>query len=156
MFVLEYRQTSGKQRIPLHFFETTIRRIAKRMHISRPYEVSVALVGDAKMKRLNREYRGRNKTTDVLSFEEKEPFFSADSRSFFLGEVYISYPVAKKQAKRHGRELKKELETLFIHGMLHLLGFDHRNEREKRMMMSKEKALSTDGVSALETHEKRS
>ncbi|KKP92009.1 MAG: putative rRNA maturation factor [Parcubacteria group bacterium GW2011_GWA2_36_10] len=85
--------------------------------------ISLALVSEAEIKNLNRVYRHKNKVTDVLSF-------NLDSTAI-LGEVVICLAVAKKQAKENKKSLSAELKLLTIHGILHLLAFDHElNEAE--------------------------
>lgn len=102
-------------------------------------ELSLLLVGDSRMRRLNRRYRGRDATTDVLAFSLQE---SGGPASSLLGDVVISLPQAARQAKAGGRSLDEELAALLIHGVLHLVGYDHeRGEREARRMHRKERAI---------------
>jgi probable rRNA maturation factor len=86
-------------------------------------EVSLALVGDAVMRRLNRDYRGKDKTTDVLSFENHDNY-----QPELLGEIIISYPQIKRQAPQSGKSVRSELEFIFVHGLLHLAGYDDQTE----------------------------
>ena len=86
-------------------------------------ELCVALVSDARMKALNRQFRGKDKVTDVLSFP-------ADARGF-LGDVVIAAGVAKIQAKAAGHSLNTEVRILALHGLLHLLGYDHEADGGK-------------------------
>lgn len=99
-------------------------------------EISLAIVGNARMRKLNKMYRGKNRVTDVLSFGDKsvfeylskafkDKFVEIPDKTERLGEIIICYPRAKKQAKEKGHSLKKEVTILLIHGILHLLGFDH-------------------------------
>jgi len=81
-------------------------------------EIIVNLIGDGLMKKLNLKFRKKDKTTDVLSFNLNE--------SGILGEIYISYPKAKKQAKEYYVSMKDELRRLSGHGTLHLLGYTHK------------------------------
>lgn len=83
-------------------------------------EVCVALVSDRRMRALNRQFRGKDYPTDVLSFP-------SDERGF-LGDIVIAEGVAKRQAKDHGHSLKIEVQTLALHGLLHLLGYDHETD----------------------------
>ena len=102
-------------------------------------EVSVKFVGDTKMRRLNREYRGNDRTTDVLAFAFRE---AGGPPSRMLGDVVISIPMACRQAKSFGYSLSEELARLFIHGVLHLVGYDHeRNETAAQSMKRKEMRL---------------
>jgi probable rRNA maturation factor len=102
-------------------------------------EVSVDLVGDARMRRLNRQYRGIDRSTDVLAFAMRDV---AGPRSALLGDVVIAVPTACRQAQRLGRTLDEELTTLLIHGIVHLLGYDHeRSRREAARMARKERII---------------
>jgi probable rRNA maturation factor len=93
------------------------------------------------MRALNRQYRGTNRTTDVLSFSMREGPF-ADVRPELLGDIIISVPVAEKQAHAAGHSLTREIELLLVHGLLHLLGYDHeRSPAEARRMRRKEDML---------------
>ena len=102
-------------------------------------ELSLELVGDGRMSRLNRTYRGGDGPTDVLAFPLRE---SPGPRSALLGDVVIAFPTAVRQAVSLGHSIDEELVRLLIHGLLHLLGYDHeRGEHEARRMQRKEKAL---------------
>ena len=104
------------------------------------WELSVALVGDTEIRRLNREYRRRDRPTDVLSFSLREGRFGSVARS--LGDVVISLDTAVRQAKERGDHLRDEVDRLLVHGILHLAGYDHEiSEREARRMKRKEHAL---------------
>jgi probable rRNA maturation factor len=93
--------------------------------------VSVLLCGDSRMRRLNREWRGRNRTTDVLSFPS-EPDPPRPPRRLppdgFLGDLVISIPAATRQARRYGHGTGREVQILLAHGLLHLLGYDHEKD----------------------------
>jgi probable rRNA maturation factor len=112
-----------------------------------PYEVSIVFTDSETVKQLNRDYRGVDEPTDVLAFYML-PQKGADS-SFALppdgvtrlGEVIISYPQAVEQAKEQGHATEKELALLIIHGILHLLGYDHEEPKEEAEMRTREKAL---------------
>ena len=96
-------------------------------------DVCVALVSDARMRALNRQFRGKDKVTDVLSFPADPPTalragpsspLGAGTRGF-LGDIVIASGVAKKQAKAAGHSLNTEIRILALHGLLHLVGYDH-------------------------------
>lgn len=94
-------------------------------------EFSIAFVSDRRMKELNRFFRGKNSTTDVLSFtHEPEPFESASDNevSNYLGDVVISAEQAERQAKENGLPLEGEINQLILHGLLHLCGYDHETD----------------------------
>ena len=96
-------------------------------------ECGLLLVGDRTMARLNERYRGIAGSTDVLSFPMREgPFQSLSSA--LLGDVVISAETADRQARSVGRSLRAELAALLIHGILHLLGYDHQTPSETRKM----------------------
>ena len=102
-------------------------------------QLSLLLVGDRRMRRLNRLYRGRDYPTDVLAFPMRE---AGGPASPLLGDVVIALPQAARQAKQDGHFLDQELATLLIHGTLHLLGYDHeRGGREAERMRRKERAI---------------
>lgn len=81
-------------------------------------ELSLVLAGDGLLRRLNREYRGKDKATDVLSFP-------GDGGEAGLGDIVISVAKAERNARRFGRTLPQELDVLALHGFLHVLGYDH-------------------------------
>jgi probable rRNA maturation factor len=88
-------------------------------------EVCVALVSDARMKALNRQFRGKDQVTDVLSFPSAHSTSLRARARGFLGDIVIAAGVAKKQAKAAGHGLNIEIRVLTLHGLLHLLGYDH-------------------------------
>jgi len=95
------------------------------------------------MRSLNRRYRGRDKTTDVLSFSLREGSFS-HIQPQVLGDLVISVPVAVRQATEAGHSLNREIVMLLIHGLLHLLGYDHETgEGNARKMRQREQQLLT-------------
>lgn len=110
-------------------------------------EVSVLFVNDTKMRELNRQYRGKDKTTDVLSFPQIEQFkrfkqFKQFERLTSLGDIVINLHQAKRQAKEHGLSFYDELSWLLIHGLLHLLGYDHEKSKyQARKMREMEREL---------------
>jgi probable rRNA maturation factor len=93
---------------------------------------NLIFIDDAKMKKLNRRFRGRDKTTDVLSF----PIEANDKK--VEGEIYISVPQAKRQAPLFGNKAEGEILRLFAHGFLHLLGYDHHTVEERNEMFARE------------------
>jgi rRNA maturation RNase YbeY len=102
-------------------------------------ELSLELVGDRRMRRLNRMYRKKDRTTDVLAFPMRE---SHNPCPTLLGDVVISVPTALRQAKESGRSVSDELAALLVHGVLHLCGYDHeRSAREALRMRRRETAI---------------
>lgn len=106
-------------------------------------ELSVLFIGDRAMRTLNLRYRGKNTTTDVLSFPLRGGRFPRIQPEM-LGDIVISVPAAARQAGEAGHALTVELERLLVHGLVHLLGHDHeRGLREARRMERKERQLLT-------------
>ena len=103
-------------------------------------ELSLALVDDATGAELNQRFRGRAGATDVLSFALLEGAHT-QHRGGQLGDVVIALGVARRQAEEQGIALEAECLRLLIHGVLHLLGYDHARATEARVMQAKERAL---------------
>jgi probable rRNA maturation factor len=99
--------------------------------------LSVALVGDERMRDLNRDWRGKDSTTDVLSFSQLEGE-TLGGDALLLGDVVISVPVLESQAAEGGWTIAEELARLLLHGVLHLLGFDHETDEDAAAMRSEE------------------
>ena len=96
-------------------------------------ELSILLCDDETIRKLNRRYRKQNRATDVLAFPMQEGPGPA-SHPGLLGDVVISLPAATRQAAERDRPIIQEVTFLLAHGLLHLLGYDHANEREEREM----------------------
>lgn len=98
-------------------------------------EVSVAFVANHVIRQLNSRYRKKNSATDVLSFAERDTKLSSSlNKEKYLGEIIISYPYAKRQAREHKHSIDKELMVLITHGFLHLVGNDHLNKKDEQKM----------------------
>ncbi len=108
------------------------------------FEISITLINDKKMQKINKQYRNKDKTTDVLSFSqlEGEHIPHIEDRLTLLGDVIISYETCYKQAKEKNKSFYEELLILLIHGIYHLLGYDHeRSKEEEKIMKDKERKL---------------
>jgi probable rRNA maturation factor len=105
--------------------------------------VNVALVSDAQVRTLNRRYRGRDYTTDVLSFPAGPNGHRMPAAAKFLGDIVIARGVARRQARQAGHNEPTELRVLALHGLLHLLGYDH--ERDNGAMARLERRLRRKG-----------
>lgn len=109
-------------------------------------EISLSFVDKEKIKELNRDFRSIDKVTDVLSFPI-EDFFNEDRKTLLkkpylmLGDIVICIDVARNQAKDLGHSFERELMYLTCHSILHLLGYDHIKEDDKKIMRSKEKEV---------------
>ena len=123
------------------------RRVLKAEGVTTPYEVSLVFTDSETVQRLNRDYRGVDRPTDVLAFymltqKEANSFFALPPDGVLrLGEVIISYPQAAEQAKEQGHSVEQELALLIIHGILHLLGYDHEQPEEEKRMRGREEEL---------------
>ena len=123
------------------------REVLRAEGVTSPYEMSLVFTDSEKVRRLNRDYRGVDEPTDVLAFymlpqkEADSSFVLPPDSITRLGEVIISYPEAIEQAKEQGHLIDKELALLIIHGILHLLGYDHEQPEEERRMRTREKEL---------------
>ncbi len=105
--------------------------------------VALTLVGDARMRRINRERRGKDRTTDVLSFPLYAPGEATPAGvERLLGDIVISVPEAQRQALAYDATLDAELKRLLVHGLLHLLGHDHERPRERARMVTEERRLA--------------
>ena len=103
-------------------------------------ECSVSLVDDSAMAALNRTYRGKMGSTDVLAFPMTEGRFGAVSPDL-LGDVVISAETAARQARDRGRDVQGELALLLVHGILHLVGYDHGTAEARRRMWQKQRVI---------------
>ena len=103
-------------------------------------ELSVALVDDREIRKLNGEWRGKKRSTDVLSFSLLEGEGSLH-RGRLLGDVIISVETAARQAARRHRGLDEEIARLLIHGLLHILGHDHEDPDEAKVMRAEQRRL---------------
>jgi probable rRNA maturation factor len=94
-----------------------------------PSEVSIVLTDDSAIRTLNRDWRGNDTTTNVLSFPAAPP-----ARAVFLGDIVIAYETLKRECENEQREFLHHLAHLAVHGFLHLLGYDHRTDRQAEEM----------------------
>lgn len=128
----------------------TVRRWAERMLVDlevEDRELSIVLTDDAEIHALNRDYRGKDRPTDVLAFAMDEGEGS-EFAGPLLGDVVISVETARRQASRRKRELEAELRMLLAHGLLHLLGWDHQTDEEDRLMKARTRALCRVAIAA--------
>ena len=123
----------------------------KKLNIKCDPIVSVSIVDNRYIHKINKKYRHIDRPTDVISFAFLDSENNYDKVLFspgpvVLGDIYISLEKAKEQAEEYGHSLHRELSFLFVHGLLHLLGYDHMNEEdEKEMFQLQEEILSEKG-----------
>jgi probable rRNA maturation factor len=111
-------------------------------------EVTLVVADDETVAALNQQYRGVEGPTDVLSFPAQEPtpgFVSALEVDAYLGDIIIALPFTRRQAAELGRPLAAELRLLAVHGVLHLLGYDHAEPDEEAAMWARQDAILTHG-----------
>jgi len=126
--------------VPLNQLRAKAKKLLKDLGVS-PAELSILLVDNPQIQKLNRLWRKKDRPTDVLAFAQREGE-GADPADPVLGDIVISVEQAKKQAEAQGHSLEKELDILLIHGILHLLGYEHEHGgRQAKKMREKEKEL---------------
>ena len=126
----------------------------KAVKFKKPTEISLVITGEKRIRSLNKKYRKINKITDVLSFGSECEWFAkrlhgpagtmeptTSDGILYLGEIFICYPQAVRQARQKKHSVKKELAILLIHGILHLLGYDHRGDYENSEMKTIEEKI---------------
>ena len=129
------------------FFEKILQKAVAILGIgNKKLEISINLVGRGRIKALNKRYLRKNRITDVLSFplaDKNDAKLLKENDIIALGDIFICLPVAKKQALEKGESLDKQLALLTVHGLLHLLGYDHEKSTEeaKKMYQLQEEIL---------------
>jgi probable rRNA maturation factor len=139
----DFYQSAGKRKISKSYVKKFIEFVFTKLdfNFSNIY-LSVNVVGDHKMKDLNKRYRGINQVTDVLSFgdlQKKDIVYNG------YGEIFICYNKILKGEKYHNRFFQ-EFKMLFLHGILHLLGFDHKQKRDMIKMQKVENEILRKGL----------
>ncbi|MDY6029135.1 MAG: rRNA maturation RNase YbeY [Acidaminococcaceae bacterium] len=121
--------------------------VADRHKLSAQTEIGVTIVDDDEIHVINRDYRGVDRATDVISFALNDDDAEADMVKLvgtceeeLLGDIIISAETALRQGEEFGHGLEREIVYLAVHGLLHLLGYDHMNEEEKKIMRREEEA----------------
>ena len=122
--MIEINNTT-KQKIPTALLKSISEKFLASKRLTKK-DVSIALIGDAKMRELNKRYRNLDKTTDVLSFEGDDGL---------LGEILISPAQIKRQAKENKNTFQQELVFILVHGLLHLVGYDDKTEKTRLQMI---------------------
>ncbi len=128
------------------YLDDVIKRVLKHEKVKNA-NFSIIFVDLKEIRKINNDYRGIDRETDVISFalEDKKADFNLDIR--LLGDIYICIPKMEEQAKSYGHSIKRELSFLTVHGLLHLLGYDHMNkETEKEMFQLQELILNEAGI----------
>jgi len=147
MVELTFNNSTKHKGYSIKFFQKVLDYAAKEAKLStKKIGLSINLVGNSKIRTLNKKYRGKDKATDVLSFplSTEIPGKSAKNDIMELGDIFICPDVAVKKAKELKSNLKQEMNFLTVHGFLHLLGYDHEKsaKEEKKMFDLQDKILN--------------
>lgn len=126
--------------------ESILQFAARKENIEKDTELSVTFVDNDRIREINKEYRHKDSATDVISFAleemgEDEVEIVGAEMPRMLGDIIISIERTKEQAKEYGHSFDRELGFLALHGFLHLLGFDHMNEEDEKVMFTKQKEI---------------
>ena len=138
--MFEIINNSNEEVLELDILEKYIRYVVERLELENAI-FNFILVGEEEILRLNRDYRKVDRVTDVITFalEDGDNFQNPEFRT--LGDVYICIPVAYKQALLYGHSRIREICFLATHGILHLLGYDHMEKEEEKVMFSLQEEL---------------
>ena len=112
----------------------------KHLNIENPL-LNIVIVDNDRIREINKEYRNKDAVTDVISFAFEEVKDVDYGNVRFLGEIYISYERCKEQASEFGHSVRREFSYLAVHGLLHLLGYDHIKEEDKKVMRALEEEI---------------
>lgn len=136
----DYIFNTTKEKIDTSEMDKVINFACNKMNVKNPL-LNIVLVNNKRIQKINKEYRNIDAVTDVISFafEEVNDVNYDDIR--FLGEIYISYERCCEQAQEFGHSVRRELCYLAVHGLLHLLGYDHMNEKDKKVMRTIEEEI---------------
>lgn len=137
MIITIYNRTNQDMSSYEPLFEQIAESAEKRLDLRDDYELSVTFVRSRTIHTINRDYRGIDRPTDVISFairDDMEEDFPEEITD--LGDIFINIDYAKKQAEQYGHSVKRETAFLFTHGMLHCLGYDHMKEEDEKVMFA--------------------
>ena len=142
MLDLVFKNHMSKRALGEKFFRGILNTGIKELKIKdKNIEISLNLVGEVRIKELNKKYRDKNEVTDVLSFPLEESRLKKHD-ILPLGDIFICLPFAVKEVERQGISLEKELAWLTVHGFLHLLGYDHeKSANDKKKMFALENEI---------------
>lgn len=118
-------------------FSELYKRVFSHLGLKGNYVTDVTIVNNEEIHIINRDYRNVDRPTDVISFaffDDKNEIKPVDGSPISLGAIVISYEKAEEQAQEYGHSLNREMSFLFVHGMLHLLGYDHMDEEHEKVM----------------------
>ena len=135
---LVFRNTTHDRGFAAPFFKDIMQTVFKVLgKKSADLEVSVSLVGEDRIRSLNRKFRKKDKVTDVLSFPLGEDALTGYTSVRTLVDLFICMPYARAVARREGMPIKRKLQWLIVHGVLHLLGYDHEDSAKEAAVMER-------------------
>lgn len=132
-------QEEYQKKISPEILIETAQKVLAAMNQAGDEEIQIIIADDASLQSLNNEFMGIDAPTDVLSFPLG--FDNPESGSLYLGDIIISYQTAERQAAQGGHETIEEIKLLIVHGMLHLMGYDHYTPKEKADMWAQQDRL---------------
>ena len=138
--MFEIFNETDKEIIEIDKLQKYMEFVVKKLEIETAI-FNIIFVSNEEIHRINKEYRKVDRVTDVISFAFEEADNIKYDNMRFLGEIYISYEKCVEQAKEYGHSTERELGYLSIHGLLHLLGYDHMNEEDKKIMRTLEEEI---------------
>ena len=137
MQITIYNRTNQDAGVFEQLFEKIAEKAEQRLALSDDYELSVTFVRSRTIHTINRDYRGIDRPTDVISFAIRDDMeFEMVEGMNDLGDIFINIDYARKQAKQYGHSYRREIAFLFTHGMLHCLGYDHMKEEDEKVMFA--------------------
>lgn len=136
----EYIFNTTNKEVDLYELDSIIKFACKHLKVENPL-LNIIIVDNEKIREINRDYRNKDAVTDVISFAFEEVNDVEYDGIRFLGEIYISYERCVSQAKDFGHSVKREFCYLAVHGLLHLLGYDHMIEEDKKVMRALEEEI---------------
>ena len=137
--MVEIFDLTRKKELEVYFkdIEEYYKKALEVLEISDDFDLSLIIVGKTKIRSINKNYRNIDKVTDVISFAE----IDSDDYDYLceevnLGDIFINVDRVNSQAKKYGHSIKREFIFLFIHGLLHLLGYDHMEKEDEKIMFA--------------------
>mgnify|MGYP001079801987 CR=1 FL=1 len=123
-----------------NYLDKVLKMALKKEKVNNAY-FSVIFVGEEEILDINKIYRGIDKVTDVISFAFEDNGVIENKKIRALGDIYICIPRAEEQAREYGHSIKRELSFLSVHGLLHLLGYDHMKKEEEEVMFKRQELI---------------
>ena len=138
MDITVYNRTNQDAAVFEPLFEKIARAAERKLKLPKHQTLSVTFVRSRFIHTLNRDYRGIDRPTDVITFAANDESSGLElmEEQLDLGDLFINIDYARKQAREYGHSYEREVAFLFTHGLLHTLGYDHMNEEEERVMFA--------------------